>query len=204
MRDKLGLVNAAMAAFGATPLQSLDAETPAGRAADLAYDATVDAMLGFYPWSFARMTVPLTQLADEPVNGWAHKYLLPSNRLSLPHRILANPRDPDRTLKAWAIEAGHLYADAEPLWGVFSFRVDPEDWSPVFYQAVIYALAAALVVPISGNATGAVETMRALAFGTPGENMRGGFMGQAMQADARNQPSRALGFDDNPLAMERA
>lgn len=203
MRDKIGLINSAIAAFGGTPLQSLGAETPAGRAADLAYDATVDACLGFYPWSFGKMTKPLTRIDEEPVNGWAYQFQMPSNRLSLPQRLLQNPREPDRPLKEWAVEGGRVFTDVEHVWGVFSFRVPPEDWPPVFYQAVIFMLASVLVVPISGNASGVIEAMRVMAVGTANENMRGGWMGQAMQADARNQPSRTVSLADNPLANIR-
>ncbi len=202
MRDKIGLINSSLAAFGATPLQSLGAESPAGRAADLSYQLIVDACLGAYPWSFGKMTVPLARLNEEPVNGYRYAFQMPSNRLSLPVKLLANPRRQNDPYKDWTVEGGTLFADLDVLWGVFSFRVDPEDWPPVFALAVTYALAAGLVVPISGNASGIADSMRALAFGTPTENMRGGWLGQAMQADARNQPSQVLGFSDNPLAME--
>lgn len=202
MRDKLGLINAALAAFGATPLQGLSAETPAARAAELGYDATVQAMLGVYPWSFAKMTQKLQRLDEQPDNGYEFAFQLPANRLSLPLKVLADPRR-DAPYKEWVIESGKLFADLEDLWGVFVMNVDPQDWPPVFAQAVIYALAASLVVPISGNSGGIADSMRALAFGSAAENQRGGWLGQAMQADARNQPSRTIGLDDNPLAMER-
>lgn len=203
MRDKLGLINSALAAFAATPLQAVSSDTPAGQAADLAYESTVDACLGCYPWSFAKKTVPLARLDETPVNGYPFVFQMPSERLSLPLKLLRDPRDPDTPYKSWTVEGGQVFADDEPLWGVFVFRVDPEDWPPVFVQAVIYALAAALVVPISGNPGDNAEAMRRLAFGTQAENMRGGWLGQAMQADARNQPSRVLGLNDNPLASLR-
>lgn len=204
MRDKYGLVNSAIGAFGGKPLQHLDAENPSGRAVQLNYDSIVDACLGFYPWSFAKMTKLLSRLDETPENGYAYAYQMPGHRLSLPVKVLRSPRRPDEPYKDWTVEGGTLYADAEPLWGVFTFRVDPADWPPVFATAVTYALASALVIPISGNATGVADAMRVLAFGTPAENMRGGWMGQAITADARNQPSRSVALSDNPLADARA
>jgi hypothetical protein len=203
MRDRDGLLNLAMANFGAKPLQSFDEESPGGRAARLVYGSIVDTCLGFYPWSFSRRTVALDQIDETPINGWSSVFLLPAGALSLPHSVLRDPRRPDEPLKEWTVEDGRLFANDVPLWAVCSFRSDPESWSPVFFTAVSYALSAALAVPISGNASGVVETMRGLAFGSPSENMRGGFMGQAIMADARNQPSRTLSLGASPLISAR-
>jgi hypothetical protein len=72
-----------------------------------------------------------------------------------------------------------------------------------FRMGLAYALAAALVVPSSGNAEATRDIMRREAFGTPGENMRGGWMGQAIQENSRNQPSRRLAFGASPLVNAR-
>lgn len=205
--DKIKLINRALARLGSAPLGGPAEETPKARSANAIYDDLVDFCFGLHDWTWARRTVALDKETVDPatpiVNGWLYRYDLPDNRLSEPLKVLANPTDPDRPLRRFALEEGKLYADANPVWATFIWRVDPIAWAPVFKTAFLTGLAAGLAIPVAQNTT-LQKLYHELAFGTASQDFRGGLIGKAISRDVHGHPGPApLGLSADPLSAAR-
>lgn len=189
MTTEVDIANEGLMAFGATPISSFVADAPNVAKVKTVYMRVVPGIFSEYPWSFTKLTKKLERL-DEPLeedgllaNGWRCAFGLPIERLGNPQRFLADPRNPDRPLRHFAIEGGKVFADYEKLWALGRFMVNPDEWPPYFHSAIVAALSAELIIPISGNAS-QYDRLQVSAYGTPSENRRGGMLGAAIKADS--------------------
>lgn len=209
--DHRTIVNAALARIGASPLGSLTAETAKARQVSAVYYDTIDALLA-KDWSFNGKTYALDAVPADAAHdyvaadatyktGWRYAFYLPGDRLSLPRRVLTDPRRPDDPLRDFLIEQDVLYADRTPLWAAVSVRADPAAWPAEFRLAAIVAAAAALCVPMSHDKDLA-EALRGEAFGSPQEGGAGGLFGRALTADQGRARTKAPNWRD-PLTEAR-
>jgi hypothetical protein len=184
--------------LGANTLQSLADTVPGGEAAELIYQSLKDLCFGLQPWTFLRSTLPLTLTAAvAPNSGFRHVYQLPSGRLALPSRYLRS-KDSRDTIQVFHVEGDQVHLDDNPVWAEVLLDQVPDAWSPSFRHAFTVALASAFAVPLC-NDRKLADDLHQKAFGSSEMMHRGGFMGAALQEDARNAPVRAIKWE-NPLS----
>jgi hypothetical protein len=209
MPTDVDIANRALIGIGSAPIQNFDEATQAARTVKSIYNDTIGWLLAFYPWSFTKETIELSQIVaplDPEDNrmgaGWQYAYALPSDALGEPLAVFRFPRVPLVPHKDFAIEGFTLFTDYYTrLFATLQYAVDPNRWSAPFLKAAVACLAAELMIPMSGN-SGMLEAVQAKAWGSPQENRRGGFLGDAIKFDARTQPSAILLVRD-PLTDAR-
>lgn len=205
--NRIALANRALAKFGAGAIQTFDQSLSPGPAVNLVYESVILGLFAEYPWNFSKLTQKLNQVASETpdasgllMSGWRYAYQLPANRLEMPEKYLRDPRSFREPVTLFEVQNDLVYCDEQTLYAVGRFRVDEANWPAYFAIAAEWCLAAELVMPVSGTA-GILQTIQARAWGTPQENRKGGFLGMAKQADARNGGNKALPSD--PLTLAR-
>lgn len=156
----LDIIQMALAEVGeTTTVASLTSPvTKAEKLAVLFYERTRDLVLRRVAPRFATRRAALVLLEDHERDGWAYCYQLPTDLLrvlavDLGYRggHLAPAADP-----RWAIEADNLgtgrilCCDVEDAQLVYIARMeDPAAWDPSFTEAIVWALAAKLAMPLS-------------------------------------------------------
>ena len=193
--SNIDICNRALARIGAAPIMSLDDDTDLSRQVEAVFDDVVESCFAAWRWRWAAMTHALQQIDGTPLNGWAYAYAVPAAALGEPLRVMADPRRTDAPLRAFQCEGRQVFADHQPLWGVFITRHAPDLWPPLFRAGVVTWLAAHLAVPVTHD-SGLAETLRQEAVGSPAEGMRGGLIGRAIALDAAAATTAPLGADD--------
>lgn len=190
--SKLDVINRACARIGADPFLALSDEIVGAGAAGSVYDDVVGFCLDIYGFPASRAVVQLSRLADvTPANGFAYAYLLPSDAIGDPLRVIDEPTLPDQSALDFDLFGRHVYSDAESLWAVVKTGVAPANWPPALLEAIVLALAAELALALASDEKKRRE-LRTDAFGTPTEKFRGGAMGVAINNAAQATPPRRL------------
>lgn len=208
----LKVMNAALARIAGGQIMAEDEDTELAAQVIAIYYARLDAVLGMHDWSFAGKTFKLDAVPKDAdhdydatdkkfITGWLHAFLMPGTRLSLPRRLLVDPRRPDSPLRDFSIEQNVVYADHEKLYGTFTVRADPIAWKKDFALGIKAIVAADLCVPVTHDSNLAA-TIRTEAEGTPQEQGRGGLIGRALAADAAGARRVAPVWND-PLSSAR-
>lgn len=191
------IANRAMAMIGADPLESLDDETVGGQAARLLYDSLIGMCLGLTPWTFLRQTQLLNRLdVPAPANGFAYVHQLPAGAAVM---RLTRSRAYDDVLTRFEQEGDTICSDELTVYAQLQMDVaeQPQLWSAPFAHAFVTGLAADLALSHAHDKNLQAQ-LRAAAFGSDGQNLRGGLMGAAIQANSRNSPVKRLP-GSNPL-----
>ena len=71
------ICNMALRSIAATPIASLDENTPNGKLAKQTFAAYRDSFLTIHPWKFATKQASIAQDVDAPTWGWTYSYSLP-------------------------------------------------------------------------------------------------------------------------------
>jgi hypothetical protein len=185
------IANRAMAMIGADPLQSLDDETIGGQAARLLYDSLIGMCLGLTPWTFLRSTQLLNRLdVPPPANGFTYVHQLPPGAELL---RLTRSRDYADVLTRFEIEGETITSDELVVYAQQQLDVteQPHLWSAPFCHAFTTGLAADLALSHAHDKNLKAQ-LAAAAFGSDSQNLRGGLMGAAIQANSRNSPVKVL------------
>lgn len=210
--DDRTVINQALGRIGSAPIGAIDEDTELAGQVVPVYRTRMAALLGLYEWSFSIKTYKPDQLAETIENdydaaarkfitGWRYAFRLPGTRLSLPWRVMTDPRAPDDPLREFAIEQDVLYADRKPLWVTVSVNSNPQIWLPGFHQAAIVLLASDYCVPVTHDSKLA-EDLRTQGEGTPQEQGRGGLVGKAIGLDQAQARRKAPMWRD-PLSDAR-
>lgn len=164
------VINRALQAIAANTISDPDEDTISARAAKLEYDAIVKAELSAYPWYFAKTQTGLAQNADAPTFKFAHAYNLPSDFLRLVElenrwvfTIDRAWQDTDPT-PPYEMQGRAILTDLTAPLNIGYIRnvVDePTLWHPLFEEAVVAALGAALA-NVLAKSTGQVEMLTKL------------------------------------------
>lgn len=195
----LDIVNAACAAIGEAPLQSLSDEIDAGQAAELLYAATLEFNLGVHNFAFSKVVRQLSRNDTvAKTAGYTYAYILPAERIGDPLYCTDDPTNPDRRFSRYALVGNDAHADVEELWAMIRYKAEPYRWSGPFKMMMIQSMAAQLAIPLAHDRALA-DQKRAEAYGTPTENFRGGLMRAAISAEAFTQPGRPQNRSSNPL-----
>lgn len=143
------IVNQALGLLGESAISGYDENLPVARAARAHYETTRDSLLRRHRWNFARQRAELSQLAEAPAFGFAHKYALPSDCLRV---LQLNGLSALECEADFEIEGLELLTDADTAKIVYVARIaDPSKWDSLFVEAFIYKLGAALAIQVADS-----------------------------------------------------
>lgn len=152
MTSEVAICNAALAKVSNNRIASLSEGSTAGDLCNEMYERIRDRLLRRHIWNFNKKRVKLAQLAQTPVFGWTHAYQLPSDWV----RNIAVYPDPAgiNPTHDYEVEGRTIAADHADIYLVYGARVtDPNDFDEMFREALAYALAVELAVPLAKSAT---------------------------------------------------
>ena len=183
----LSICSDALIMLGAQPISSFTEGSDAAQACDRLYPDLRDSLLSRYPWSWSYQKTQLARLATPPISEWGYAYQLPGDMLS-GVRALFNTADtfgmPLRY--GWEIYGDQVYTNEETVYIDYQSSVNESKMPYYFVHLLRHALAGELGMVITDQISKA-DYFRSLAFGTPGENGRGGLFREAMNIDSRGQ-----------------
>lgn len=143
----LEIYNNALGLVGEPQLASTAATTPAGRACNLHFDLTRDAVLRSHRWNFATKRAALVA-ATTPAFGWGYAYTLPTDFL----RVTEVNESADAAGAPWAIEGALLLTDFSSVNLVYVYRLtDVALFEPLFCEALILRLAEKIAPTLRGG-----------------------------------------------------
>lgn len=188
----LSICSDALIMLGAQPISSFTEGTDSAQACDRLYPDLRDSLLSRYPWSWSYKKVQLARLASTPVTEWSYAYQLPGDIIS-GVRALFNTSDtfglPLRY--GWELYGDQVYTNEDKVYIDYQATVIESKMPTYFVHLLRTAMAGELGMVITDQVTKA-DYYRSLAFGTPGENGRGGLFREAMNIDSRGQPSHVI------------
>lgn len=149
----ISICNLALAHIRAASIVSLTEGSNEAIQCSAQYAHVRDMALRDYPWNFARAQSTLGLLASDIAGLWTYRYGLPSDCLLVREiEPLARTDDPVPYEIAYHDGRRVLLTDrAEPTL-IYTARVDdPTLFDPLFVEALSWALAMRLAVPITGD-----------------------------------------------------
>lgn len=189
---KLSICSDALIMLGASPLSSFSEGTDAAQICDRLYDDLKDSLIACYPWSWSFKKVKLSRLTDTPVNEWKYKYQLPGDRLSGVRAVFDSDSPGQYPIPGgWEIYEDKLLTSLEEVWVDYQFTPSESVLPTYFVQLLKYAMAADIAETVTDQLTKA-EYFERKAFGSPGENRRGGYMRVAMNIDGANKSVQSI------------
>jgi hypothetical protein len=188
----LSICSDALILMGASPLSSFTEGTDAAQACSRLYYDVRDTLIGRYPWSWSMKKVELGQLVTGPINEWTYSYQLPGDMLSGVIAVFASNGNTERPMHhGWEIYEDKLFTNLPTIYIDYQYTVSESKMPPYFVHLLKHALAAELSVVITDQISKA-DYYNSVAFGTPGENLRGGLFRQAMNTDSRGKPPEVI------------
>ncbi|NIA67583.1 hypothetical protein HBA54_03170 [Pelagibius litoralis] len=174
----------ALGRLGIPPISSFDDNRVAATCESF-YGDVINTLFSRYPWQFARRYKLLDRLTAAPPARWRYQHQLPPE-MARPqlYGVFRSNRENAPPLKAFEVVGKVLLSNDPVLWASYGTRPVESDWPAPFYTLAIYALAAALAVPVTEDA-GKAEYWQSQAFGPPSAAGLGGFFRVARMADAR-------------------
>jgi len=189
---KLTICNDALIMLGGSPMASLSDGEDKAMIADRLYDDIRDSLLTAYPWTFALKKVQLAQTGDTPANEWTYEYQLPINRLGPIRAVFTSSAAGAMPLRhGWEVYEDKLLTDETTIYVDYLFRPNESAFPEYFVHLLKHALAAEFAGPLTDQDTKGAE-FRERAYGTPGENWRGGLFRRAANVDGQGQPPRVI------------
>ena len=183
----LSICSDALILLGAAPLSSFTEGTDAAQACDRLYPDLRDSLLSRYPFSWSYIKVQLGRLSTTPINEFKYAYGLPGNMLSGVQAVFETSSTNQQPINdGWEIYGQELYTNLESVYIDYQESVDESKMPHYFVQLLRTALASELAITITDQSTKA-DYFRTLAFGTPGENGRGGLFREAVNIDSRGR-----------------
>lgn len=158
MATAIEVQNRALLKLGAERIASIEDESKEAIAMRLAWEHVRDRVMAAYPWTFALKRASLASLVEVPVWGFDRLFQLPDDYLALDWIDGAGGDAQaaslmDGTEDAWRIEGGRIATNlSAPLKIVYRARVeDPQQWGPMFCEALAVELAYELCDHLTGN-----------------------------------------------------
>lgn len=156
------------------------------------YPGIRHAVLTDYYW---RCTMRKRQLvasaaADGPLTEWDYAFEMPGYLLAGPSAVFTHPDD-NSPYKEWELYHGRLYTDIATVYIDHQVRAEEESWPPYLRQLMVYAAGAEFAEPITDQ-TSKAENLRALAYGPPGADGKGGYFRTARNRESQNKTSEQI------------
>ena len=188
----LSICSDALILLGASPISSFTEGSDAAQACDRLYPDLRDTMLSTYVWSWTLKKSQIARLSTNPINEWQYAYQLPGDMLSGVLAVFESNSTTERSRRyGWEVYGDQLYTNMETVYIDYQASVSETKMPNYFVRLLRTALAGELAIVITDQAAKA-DYFKAQAFGSPGENGRGGLMREAMNIDARGQSTQIV------------
>lgn len=152
MTSIVGICNMALSNIGKKTIADINEASTEARTCKLHFPLTRDTLLQCYPWEFAKTVSTLAAVANAREERWAYAYARPAGCLK-PIRIVPEvdiPEDADQI--PYEASEGLIYCSeaAARLEFIQKFD-DPARFPPMFCEALIWALAAKIAIPLTAD-----------------------------------------------------
>jgi hypothetical protein len=182
----------ALVMLGASVISSFDEGTPAATACSRLYPDLKDNLLSRYDWSWSMKKVQVARLVTAPINEWKYAYQLPGNMLTGVHAVFDSNSDAARPINhGWEIYGSQLFTNLETVYIDYQDSVSEATMPPYFVRLLRIAMAAELAIVITDQVQ-KMDYLRTIAFGSPGENGRGGLFREATNIDSRGRLTKSI------------
>lgn len=182
----------ALVMLGASVISSFDEGSPAATACSRLYPDLRDTLLSRYAWSWSLKKVQIARLVTTPINEWKYAYQLPGNMLTGVLAVFDSNSDGARPLNhGWEIYGSQLFTNMETVYIDYQESVQEAVMPPYFVRLLRVAVAAELALVITDQVQ-KMEYLRGIAFGSPGENGRGGLFRESTNIDSRGQLTKSI------------
>lgn len=152
MTSEVAICNAALAKVSNNRVTSLTEGSTAGDLCNEMYERVRDRLLRRHIWNFNKKRVKLARLSEAPGFGWSYAYQLPSDWVrNIALYADAGAQSPTH---GYETEGRRILSDHADLWLIYGARItDPNEFDDMFREALAYALAVELAVPLAKSAT---------------------------------------------------
>lgn len=182
----------ALVMLGASVISSFDEGSPAATACARLYPDLRDTLLSRYPWSWSLRKIQISRLASPPLNEWKYAYQLPGSMLTGVLAVFDSGSDSARPINhGWEIYESRLFTNLETVYIDYQETVAEFAMPPYFVRLLRIAMSAELAIVITDQVQ-KMEYLRGIAFGSPGENGRGGLFREAANIDSRGQLTKSI------------
>ena len=182
----------ALVILGAGVISSLREGSPSATACARLYPDLKDTLLSRYDWTWSVKKVQLARLVTAPLNEWKYAYQLPGNMLTGVLAVFESNSDAARSLNyGWEIYGSQLFTNMETVYIDYQESVVESLMPPYFVRLLRIAMAAELAIVITDQVQ-KMEYLRSIAFGSPGENGRGGLFRESTNIDSRGRLSKSI------------
>jgi len=197
----ISICSEALILLGASAISSFTEGTPAATACSALYPGVRDTLLARYMWSWSLKKTQIFRLSTDPTNEWKYAYQLPADVLSGAIALFDNGGNNAQAVNyGWEVYEDKIFTNLETVYIDYQYSV-PEAKMPTYFVKLLRtALASELAIVVTDQVSKA-DYFRNLAYGTPGENGRGGLFREATNIDSRGQVTK--GFDDFTLIEVR-
>lgn len=166
MATPIQIANKALGLVGTSPISDFDDQTKKAGLLRNLYPMMRDKVLEDVDWTFATKRTIITEANDKPIWGFESQFALPNDKIRV---IWASPQPDESSPSAWftrefdrgstqatswAIEEQFIKTQEQldQIYVKYIFRLeDSTKYSPYFVDALSYALAIELVIPLTEN-----------------------------------------------------
>ncbi len=195
------ICNRSLVSLGARTITSLTADgTDKSLAMATLYETIKLMVLGMHDWRFSMAKQQLARLTGTPTNEWLYAFQLPSGMIAGPRAVFDSDGTGMPPFTEFEIFGDKLFTDAEQIWIDFQEDVDENKMPPWFVALLVLALAG-MSGKLVTDSDGLVQNFLQRAFGTPGDNMRGGYFSICVGINAKMNPPNTI--QDNQLVDAR-
>jgi hypothetical protein len=188
----ISICSDALILLGAAPISSFADGTDIAQACERLYPDLRDSLISRYPWSWSYQKVKLARLAVVPDNEFRYAYALPGDMLSGIRAIFADSSTHQLPIRyGWQIFGEQLYTNLETVYIDYQTTVN-EAKMPAYFVRLLRTVLAGELGLIVTDQLSKTDYYNTLAFGTPGENGRGGLFREAMNVDSRGNAPQVI------------
>lgn len=149
MTTPVKICSNALLRLGSQPISSLADGSPRALVASNLYPTIRDSVLRSHPWNCAMKRAVLSPVVEAPAFGYTYAFTLPGDFLRAWHVS----DDDGQTPLEYAIEGRQLLTDSGTVYLQYVFKnEDPATWDTLLLNAMEVSMAAALAIPVTGDA----------------------------------------------------
>jgi hypothetical protein len=193
MASDIDLCNRALIRLGSGVISSFN-DGDKGTICSVAYPEVKQMLLTAHPWRFATAKRQLSKLSTTPTNEWTYMHQLPSDMLTGPWAVWNTTDTGVAPITNWERYGNQIYSDETVIVIDYRVSVDESYFPPWFQTLMSLAIAAAIAPAITANPNGGLaEHYHQLAFGTPSDNMEGGYFSKCKNINSQSHPNGWIG-----------
>ena len=157
MASVVSICNLALSNIGKDNISTLNEASTEARACNQFYEHVRDTMLQSFPWNFARKTAALAETTNTKSKSWAYAYVLPNDCLKVMRvtDVMMMRKMPysDGLIAGdhqYEIEGQIIYCNVDEAYLEYTQKFeDVSKFSPMFVEALGWALAVRLAMPLT-------------------------------------------------------